>query len=117
MDPIDNKMGDARRHCSGGAKFLGPEVMGSESKWSTGPLTGSMAPPQAGRGDTGRRKWASGICSGQGGSSHLVLYDRSDRAGRYRANGEGETWPCWRAGEPAHDMSWDCWAVLGPLEV
>lgn len=19
------------------------------------------------------------------------------------------------AGEPAHDMSWDCWAVLGPL--
>lgn len=87
-----------------GAKFLGPEVMGSESKRSNGPLTGSMAPPQAGRGDTGRRKWASGICSGQGGSSHLVLYDRSDRAGRYGASGDGETWSCWRAGsEPAHD--------------
>lgn len=48
MDPIDNKMGDARRHCSGGAKFLGPEVMGPESKWSTGPLTGSIKWIQAG---------------------------------------------------------------------
>ena len=93
MDPIDNKMGDARRHFSRGAKFLGPEVMGSESKWSTGPLTGSMAPPQAGRGGTGRRKWASGICSGQGGSALVIkrgLLFSAERAGEGQKEEKGQ---------------------------
>lgn len=57
-------MDGAQRQGSDGSQLPGTRAMGSESEWNNLALAGNMTPPQAGREDGGRSRWASRICSG-----------------------------------------------------